>query len=86
MQSLQGGIGGKYWFDQRRGQMTGWNVGVYGLYSSRYDIQWQGGYQGDSYVSAGFSGGYSWRIAKRLNIEFALAAGVFSFTFLLKEK
>jgi hypothetical protein len=77
LQTMQGGVGVKYWFNPRGRALTGWNAGVYGVYGGRYDVQWLDGYQGDRFWSAGISGGYSARIAKKLNLEFALAAGYF---------
>ncbi len=78
LQTIQGGIEGRYWFRLTDGKpLTGWSAGVYGMYSSRYDVQWNGGYQGDGFWSAGISAGYSMPIAKRLNLEFAIAAGYF---------
>ena len=77
LQTIQGGIEAKYWFKPQVGSMTGWNAGVYGMYCSRYDVQWGSGYQGDGFWSAGFSGGYSLPISKRFNLEFGVAAGYF---------
>ena len=77
LQTIQGGIGAKYWFNPRKRSLTGWNAGFYGLYSSRYDVQWKDGYQGDGFWSAGVSAGYALPVSRRLNLEFALAAGYF---------
>lgn len=77
LQTIQGGVEAKYWFNQKRGTLTGWNAGVYGIYCSRYDMQWKDGYQGDGFYSAGASGGYAIPVSNRFNIEFALAAGYF---------
>ena len=78
LQTMQGGIGLKYWFRLRNGEpLTGWNAGVYGVYGGRYDVQWKDGYQGDGFVSTGLSAGYAMPVSKRLNLEFSLAAGYF---------
>jgi len=78
LQTIQGGVEGKYWFKLLcNTPLTGWNAGIYGMYSSRYDVQWKDGYQGDGFWSAGVSAGYSKPIAKRLNLEFAVAGGYF---------
>ncbi|MCL2562377.1 MAG: DUF3575 domain-containing protein [Rikenellaceae bacterium] len=77
LQTIQGGIEGRYWFCPAAGFATGWNIGVYGMYCSRYDVQWKNGWQGDGFWSAGLSGGYSAPISRRLNMEFGLAAGYF---------
>ena len=76
LQTLQAGIEAKYWFNQSRA-LTGWNAGIYGMYSKRYDVQWKNGYQGDGFWSAGIGAGYAIPISKRLNMEFGLAAGYF---------
>ncbi len=77
LQTAQGSIGAKYWFNPGHGALTGWNAGIYGIYGSRYDIRWKDGWQGDGFWSVGISGGYAIPIAKRLNLEFSLAAGYF---------
>lgn len=77
VQTLQGGFEAKYWFNRNKRPLTGWNLGIYGLYSSRFDIQWQDGWQGDGFVSMGVAGGYSLPIGRSLNLEFAAAAGAF---------
>jgi hypothetical protein len=77
LQTFQGGLGAKYWFDQRKGRLTGWSVGAYGMYSGRYDVQWKDGWQGDGFWSTGLGAGYSMPISERLNIELAAAAGFF---------
>ena len=78
LQTIQGGLDAKYWFNPKFGPLTGWNIGGYGIYCTRYDIQWEDGYQGDGFWSAGITAGYSVPIANRLNIEFAIAAGYFN--------
>jgi hypothetical protein len=77
LQTLQWTAEGRYWFNPKINTLTGWNIGVYGTYSSRFDIQWGRGYQGDGYFSAGVSGGYAWRLTDRLNLDVsALIGGV----------
>jgi hypothetical protein len=75
LQTLQGTIEGRYWFRPVNNILTGWNVGVYTTYCSRFDIQWGGGYQGDGYWSAGVSGGYSWRLTDKLNLDVSALVG-----------
>lgn len=76
LQTIQGSLEGRYWFRQRDNKpLIGWNLGVYGVYGGRYDIQWQGGWQGDSFWSAGITGGYSLPIHKCLNLDFSLGIG-----------
>lgn len=87
LQTLEGGVEGRYWFgvNEKKKQknpewakpLRGWNVGLYGMYCSRYDIQWINGYQGDGFWSAGLSAGYATPIARNLTLEFSLAAGYF---------
>lgn len=77
LQTLQGGLDAKYWFNQRKGALTGWNAGLYGVYGGRYDVQWKQGWQGSSFFSAGLVAGYALPVGKCLNLEFALAAGWF---------
>ncbi len=78
LQTIQGSIEGRYWFNSRRENLlTGWNVGLYGTYCSRYDIQLGSGYQGDGFWSAGVSAGYSLPISYKLNLDFSLGAGYF---------
>jgi hypothetical protein len=76
LQTLQGSVEGRYWFEPKRNILTGWNAGLYATYSSRYDIQWGGGYQGDGYWSVGVVGGYSWRLTDNLNLDLSAMAGV----------
>lgn len=78
LQTLQGGIGAKYWFKRRNERvLTGWSVGVYLMAGGRYDVQLGAGYQGDRFWSAGASAGYGIKIAEPLNLEFSIAAGYF---------
>ncbi len=77
MQTMQGSIEGRYWFKWGRLPLTGWNVGVYGTLSGDYDVQMNSGYQGDSFWSAGITGGYSLPVSKCLILDFSLGAGYF---------
>jgi hypothetical protein len=75
-ETLHGNLEGRYWWSSDNDRpLTGWNVGIYGTRGGPYDIQWQGGVQGDSFWSAGVSGGYSLPIARALNLDFSLGAG-----------
>ena len=63
----------KCWGDQPL--MTGAFAGVYAA-GGKYDIEWKGvGDQGE-FFSTGFSGGYSWLLGKRLNLELSASVGV----------
>lgn len=75
LQTIQGDVEGRYWFKRGKNLMTGWNVGIYGMYCSRFDIQWKGGYQGDGFWSAGLSGGYSVPLSKNFNLDFSVTGG-----------
>lgn len=87
LQLRQYGVEGRYWFgvsDRKKEKnpewakpLRGWNVGVYGVYCSRYDVQWIDGFQGDRYCSVGITGGYATPIARNLSLEFSLSAGYF---------
>jgi hypothetical protein len=75
LQTLQASIEGRYWFSPRQNRLTGWNVGVYGTYNNRFDIQWRRGHQGDGFWAVGASGGYSWRLSRRLNLDVSARVG-----------
>lgn len=77
LQTSQVNLDAKYWFNARtrKRALTGWNAGVYGLYSGEFDVQWKNGYQGDNLVSFGISGGYSLPVSNRFSMEFAVAGG-----------
>ncbi len=77
LQTIQGNLEGRYWFDTRKGLLTGWSVGVYGTYGGRYDVQWEGGYQGDSFFTAGLTGGWAMPLSEHFHLDFSLAAGYF---------
>lgn len=51
----------------------------FGLYAGggKYDLQWdKNGYQGEFFIAAGVSYGYSMRIVRNLNLEFSLGIGL----------
>lgn len=73
---LSGTLEGRYWFGKNRSRMLG---GAFaGLYAGGgyYDFQ-KGldGIQGEFYIMAGLSGGYSFRIAENFNLELSLGVG-----------
>lgn len=85
LQTLEYGSEIRYWFSQMSEKqqikpLQGWNVGVYGRYWQRYDIQWIDGYQGDGSWSAGVTAGYSFEIARQLCLEASLGGGWFATT------
>ena len=57
--------------------LNGWFTGVYygmGL----YDVQWKAkGYQGESVIGVGITGGYNHKIGKNLSMEYGLGVGYF---------
>lgn len=77
LQTIQGSIEGRYWFNNNGNPLTGWNLGAYAASCSRFDIQWNKGWQGDGYWSIGLSGGYSWRVTDNFNIDLSAMAGIF---------
>lgn len=87
LQTLEGGVEVRYWLDVSKRKieknpewakpLRGWNMGLYGMYCSRYDVQWIDGYQGDGFWSAGMTVGYATPVARNLALEFSLAAGYF---------
>lgn len=77
-QLLSGNLEGKYWFGDRgsRDVMTGWFVGLYAG-AGLYDLEWdKTGYQGEFYIAAGLSGGYSHTISRRGNLRLEYSLGV----------
>lgn len=75
LQTIQGSVEGRYWITQGKNPFTGWNIGLYGSYSGRFDMQLNEGYQGDGYWSAGVSAGYSIPLTPRFNLEFSIGGG-----------
>lgn len=87
LQTLEYGIEARYWFsvrDKKKSKnaewakpLRGWNVGIYGRYWQRYDVQWIDGYQGDGSWSAGITAGYAFPIARNLTFEPSIGFGYF---------
>lgn len=75
LQTKQIGVEARYWFERKENLCTGWNVGLYGTYCDRFDVQWKDGYQGDRLWSTGISAGYSIPVNHQFNIDFSLAGG-----------
>jgi hypothetical protein len=75
LQTIRTGVEASYWFNPRRNPLTGWNAGIYAAYCSRFDVQWGSGVQGDGYLSAGVSAGYSWRLSDSFNLGVSLMGG-----------
>lgn len=70
-----GELEARYWFGPREKRLTGLNVGVYGMYCNRFDVQWGDGYQGDGFWSGGISAGYSMPLSDRFNLDFSISGG-----------
>lgn len=77
LQTKQLTLEGRYWLNPGKNPLTGWNIGVYGTYNDRFDLQWKEGWQGDGYWSAGLSAGYSMPLTNRLNMDFSVMGGYF---------
>lgn len=85
LQTLEYGTELRYWLgvsNQKKEKhrnwgkpLKGWNVGAYGRYWQRYDVQWIDGYQGDGTWSAGLTVGYAFPIAKQLSFEASIGGG-----------
>ncbi len=75
LQTVQGSLEARYWFKRRENILSGWNIGLYGTYCSRFDVRWGGGFQGDGYWSGGLSGGYCVPVSDRFNLDFSIAGG-----------
>jgi len=79
LQATQGGLEARYWLGHREKQLTGWNVGIYGMYCNRFDVQWGDGYQGDGFWSGGLSAGYSVPLSRLFNLDFSISGGYIFF-------
>ena len=83
IQLLNINLEGRYWFGNRtkKQTMTGWFAGAYigsSVGGVGYDFEYNAkGYQGDSFVTGGISGGYTHTINKKgnLRMEYALGLG-----------
>lgn len=75
LKTIQGSLEGRYWFKQGKNILTGWNLGLYGTYSGRFDYQWNSGHQGDKYWSVGLSGGYAIPLSNSFNMDFSVMGG-----------
>lgn len=73
-----GAEGRRWWGDRRqRGALEGHFTGFY-VGGGKYDLEWDSeGYQGEFYLTAGLSYGYSMRLNRRLRLEFSLGIGYF---------
>jgi hypothetical protein len=77
----------RYWFGNRTSEpLHGFYLGLYGM-GGTYDIRLftkniaETGYLSNWSYSAGFTGGYSKALSKRLNLEFGLGLGYFGGTY-----
>lgn len=81
LQILSGELEGRYWLGSRKNRMnrkvlTGHFLGLYAG-GGKYDLQWdKNGYQGEFFIAAGISYGYSKSITRHLNLEFSLGIGL----------
>lgn len=81
LQILMGGLEARYWLGSKENRMnrevlTGHFLGLYAG-GGKYDLQWQeNGYQGEFFIAAGISYGYSRKIACNLHLEFNIGIGV----------
>lgn len=85
LQTLEFGIECRYWFgvsERMRSKnaewtkpLRGWNVGIYGRYWQRYDLQCIDGVQGDASWSVGITAGYAFPITKNLTFEPSIGLG-----------
>lgn len=78
MQILSGGLEGRYWLGNRKTHsvLTGHFLGLYAG-GGKYDLQWkENGYQGEFFIAAGISYGWSARIVRNLHLELNIGIGV----------
>lgn len=81
MQILMGGLEGRYWLGGKenrinREALTGHFLGLYAG-GGKYDLQWkENGYQGEFFIAAGISYGWSASIARNLHLEFNIGIGM----------
>ena len=78
LQILSANLEAKYWFGERKSRpiMTGWFAGMYAG-GGLYDLQYKNnGYQGEFYIAAGLSAGYTHTINKKGNLRMEYSLGV----------
>ncbi len=78
LQLLSGGAELRYWPGNRfrHKTLTGHFAGLYAG-GGKYDLQWkENGYQGEFFIAAGLSYGYSLPLSRRWNMEFSLGIGL----------
>lgn len=81
LQILAGGLESRCWLGSRnigRGHhvLAGHFLGLYAG-GGKYDLQWkENGYQGEFFIAAGASYGWSTRIGRCLNLEFSIGLGI----------
>lgn len=77
-QLLWGDVEGRYWLGERTraNRLTGHFVGLYAG-GGLYDFQWRStdGYQGEFFIAAGVSYGYSMNLKRGWNLEFEIGLG-----------
>lgn len=85
LQTLEYGTELRYWWWKNsrlvaddpnwKKPLKGWNVGVYGRFWQRYDVQWIDGIQGDGTWSIGLTMGYAFPISRCLALEASVGGG-----------
>ncbi len=82
---VSGGLEARYWFKPRyrrqdaslgrHNPLTGWFTGLYGG-AGYYDLEWKGeGYQGEFFIAAGISLGYTAPLSRNFSMEFSVGVG-----------
>ncbi|WP_304252434.1 DUF3575 domain-containing protein [Parabacteroides gordonii] len=78
LEILAGALEGRYWLGNRdkHTTLTGHFLGFYAG-GGKYDLQWkENGYQGEFFIAAGISYGYTRKISRHLRLEFNLGLGI----------
>ncbi len=81
LQILMGGLECRHWLGSRESRMnrevlTGHFLGLYAG-GGKYDLQWkENGYQGEFFIAAGISYGWTTRIARNLHLELNIGIGM----------